>query len=83
MRRDGYSECTDSESGNTRFCCVVVGNAGHMTPAFKPRESLDMFNRFISGYSFEGSDNGVWNVSYPLVFRVVVGPFGGSVVGCE
>ena len=53
----GYSECTDSESGNTRFCYVVVRNAGHMTPAFKPRESLDMFNRFISGHSFEGYDN--------------------------
>ena len=81
----GYSECTDSESGNTRFCYVVVRNAGHMTPAFKPRESLDMFNRFISGYSFDGSDNEELERILPTCLPCGgAGPFGGSnVVGCE
>ena len=31
------------------FIQVVVRNAGHMTPAFAPRASYEMFYRFVQG----------------------------------
>jgi len=80
----GYAECSSSLSGNTRFCYVVVRNAGHMTPAFIPRASLDMFNRFITGHSFEGPDNSELEKILPTCLPCGgAGPFGGeNVVGC-
>ena len=51
----GYAKCIET-GPETRLCYVIVRNAGHMTPAFSPRASLDMFNRFILREPFKGAD---------------------------
>lgn len=51
----GYAKCAPNGDAS-RFCYVVVRNAGHMTPAFNPRASMDMLNRFIASASFEGNE---------------------------
>jgi hypothetical protein len=47
----GYARCTEN-SAKKRFCYTVIRNGGHETPAFQPRTSLDMFERFRLGRSF-------------------------------
>jgi hypothetical protein len=52
-----YSKCLTLQSTAAhRFCYVVVRNAGHEAPAFQPRASYDMNERFLHRRSFNGSD---------------------------
>lgn len=51
----GYSRCITRPGASNRFCYGVVRNAGHMTPAFQPRASYDLVNRFIQGRSFDAT----------------------------
>merc|ERR1712137_552746 len=51
----GYAKCTALPGVSKRFCYVVVRNAGHMTPAFMPKASREMLDRFLNNYSF-GAD---------------------------
>jgi vitellogenic carboxypeptidase-like protein len=49
----GYARCTDANG--KRFCYAVVRNGGHTLPAFEPRASYDMFQRFVHGRAFDAS----------------------------
>lgn len=49
----GYARCTDANG--KRFCYTVVRNGGHTLPAFEPRSSYDMFQRFRYGRAFDAS----------------------------
>jgi len=73
----GYAKCA-ANTDDTRFCYVVVRNAGHMTPAFNPRASMDMFNRFIAGESFEGNDEHVAKILQNCAPCGGAGPFAGK-----
>ena len=50
----GYAKCLIGAAPFRRFCYVIVRNAGHMTPAFQPRASWDMINRFLASDDFVG-----------------------------
>jgi len=71
----GYAKC--AKGSGKRFCYVVVRNAGHMTPAFAPRASYEMFYRFVQGLSFDkAGDN---HVSLPQCAQCGgAGPFAGK-----
>eukprot|EP00928_Gymnodinium_smaydae_P032422 TRINITY_DN23485_c0_g2_i1.p1 TRINITY_DN23485_c0_g2~~TRINITY_DN23485_c0_g2_i1.p1 ORF type:complete len:551 (-),score=57.79 TRINITY_DN23485_c0_g2_i1:154-1764(-) len=47
----GYTKCIDGSS--SRFCYVVVRNAGHETTSYNPRAAYDMNVRFIKRMPFE------------------------------
>ena len=76
----GYSKCTSVPgSQGKRFCYVVVRNAGHMTPAFKPLASAELIGRFLDGVAFDASGNG--KVKLPSCAECGgAGPFAGKQV---
>jgi len=74
----GYARCTEGPSKN-RFCYTVVRNGGHELPAFQPRNSLDMWSRFLDGRSFKASDNNA-TLLPDCVQCGGVGPFAGDIV---
>jgi vitellogenic carboxypeptidase-like protein len=78
----GYAKCAGGRGGGgqqQRFCYVVVRNAGHMTPAFQPRASLEMLGRFLTDRSFDGK-KGQCPASYLPVCAQCggSGPFAGA-----
>jgi hypothetical protein len=63
----GYAKCltrathgmvgaTAGAPNSTRFCYVIVRNAGHEAMAFQPRAAYDMNERFMHRRPFNGSD---------------------------
>eukprot|EP00927_Polykrikos_kofoidii_P035879 TRINITY_DN30383_c0_g1_i1.p1 TRINITY_DN30383_c0_g1~~TRINITY_DN30383_c0_g1_i1.p1 ORF type:complete len:574 (-),score=72.68 TRINITY_DN30383_c0_g1_i1:340-1977(-) len=49
----GYAKCLDQDGGSSRFCYVVVRNAGHETAPYAPRAAYDLNERFLRRAPFD------------------------------